>query len=65
MASRWPSGTSQQARSQEAAFRWYVQDAAGSAAAGRPSELAKLADLRAQGVLTDAEFEAQKAKLLA
>ena len=27
-------------------------------------ELAKLADLKAKGVLTDAEFEAQKAKML-
>jgi hypothetical protein len=27
-------------------------------------ELAKLADLKAKGVITDAEFEAQKAKLL-
>jgi Short C-terminal domain/Phospholipase_D-nuclease N-terminal len=53
-----------QARSQEAAFRSYVQDAAGSDG-GTASELAKLADLKAQGVLTDAEFEAQKAKLLA
>jgi hypothetical protein len=53
-----------QARSQEAAFRSYVQDAAGSDG-GTASELSKLADLKAQGVLTDAEFEAQKAKLLA
>ena len=28
-------------------------------------DLAKLADLKSKGVLTDAEFEAQKAKLLA
>ena len=40
------------------------QDAAGSGG-GPADQLAKLADLRAQGVLTDAEFEAQKAKLLA
>jgi hypothetical protein len=37
-------------------------DAAGPAAA--VDALAKLADLRDRGVLTDAEFEAQKAKLL-
>ena len=43
----------------------YVQDAAGSGGGGPADQLAKLADLRAQGVLTDAEFEAQKAKLLA
>ena len=29
------------------------------------SQLSKLADLKSQGVLTDAEFEAQKAKILA
>ena len=28
-------------------------------------QLSKLADLKSQGVLTDAEFEAQKAKILA
>lgn len=54
----------QHARHQDAAFREYVQDAAGSGG-GPADQLAKLADLRAQGVLTDAEFEAQKAKLLA
>ncbi len=30
-----------------------------------PPKLSKLADLKSQGVLTDAEFEAQKAKILA
>jgi hypothetical protein len=30
-----------------------------------PDELTKLADLRDRGALTEAEFEAQKAKLLA
>jgi hypothetical protein len=52
-----------QARSSEAAFQSYVRETAGSDG-GTASELSKLADLRAQGVLTDAEFEAQKAKLL-
>jgi hypothetical protein len=28
-------------------------------------QLAKLADLKGQGVITDAEFESQKAKILA
>jgi membrane protein implicated in regulation of membrane protease activity len=54
----------QQARRQDQEFRAYVQDAAGS----QPStadQLAKLADLRDRGVITPAEFEAQKAKLLA
>jgi Short C-terminal domain/Phospholipase_D-nuclease N-terminal len=54
----------QQAQAQEAAFRSYVQDAAASGG-GTADELSKLANLKAQGVLTDAEFEQQKAKLLA
>ena len=44
------------------------QVAAGSGAGTQPStadEIAKLADLRNQGVLTDEEFAAQKAKILA
>ena len=39
--------------------------AAGTSGADTASQLAKLADLKSQGVLTDAEFEAQKAKILA
>ena len=53
-----------QAQAQQAAFKSYVQDAAGSSG-GTADELSKLADLKAQGVLSDAEFEQQKAKLLA
>jgi hypothetical protein len=44
------------------------QVAAGSGAAAAPStadQIAKLADLHKQGALTDEEFAAQKAKLLA
>jgi hypothetical protein len=51
-----------QMRQQESDFRAAVQDAAGG---GTADELAKLADLKAKGVITDAEFDAQKAKLLA
>ena len=47
----------------EAEFRSYVQSAAGSGT-GSAEELAKLAELKAQGVLTEAEFAQQKAKLL-
>ena len=54
----------EQAQAQEAAFRSYVQDAAATGGGGTADELTKLADLKAQGVLTDAEFEQQKAKLL-
>jgi len=42
--------------------RAYIQDLVGSSAA---DELSKLAQLRDNGTISDAEFEAQKAKLLA
>jgi hypothetical protein len=48
---------------QEKAFRSYVQDAAGST--GTADELDKLAKLRDAGTITNEEFDAQKAKLLA
>ena len=51
------------AQAQEAAFKSKVQQAA-SSGGGTADELSKLADLKAQGVITDAEFEQQKAKLL-
>ena len=51
-----------QAQQQEAQFRSYVQEAADSQT---PAEqLTKLADLRDRGVITDAEFESEKAKIL-
>jgi len=53
-----------QAAQQQEAFDAYVKETAGSGA--DPTEqLAKLADLKQQGVITDAEFESQKAKILA
>ena len=52
-----------QAQAQEQEFRSYVQETAGS---GSPADqLARLADLRDRGVITDAEFEREKAKVLA
>jgi Short C-terminal domain len=54
----------EEAKNRELAFRSYVQDAAGSSKAGTAEELSKLADLRAKGIITDAEFEQQKAKVL-
>jgi energy-coupling factor transporter transmembrane protein EcfT len=51
------------AKANEAAFKDYVQQAAGTGSS--TDELAKLAQLKESGVLTDAEFEAQKAKILA
>ncbi len=55
----------EQAAQQQKAFDQYVKQAAGTPGADSASQLAKLADLKSQGVLTDAEFEAQKAKILA
>ena len=49
---------------QEAAERDYIQEAAGTGGSSA-DELEKLASLRQDGVLTDEEFQAQKAKLLA
>ena len=52
-----------QAAQQQQAFDAYVKQAAGTSGSS-VDELAKLADLKAKGVITDAEFDAQKAKLL-
>jgi Short C-terminal domain/Phospholipase_D-nuclease N-terminal len=52
-----------QRRQQEDPFRSDVQDAAGPQSPA--DQLAKLADLRDQGVLSTAEFEKEKAKVLA
>ena len=49
------------AKEQQQAFNSYVQQAAGTSTADQLATLAKLKD---NGTLTDAEFEAQKAKLL-
>jgi putative oligomerization/nucleic acid binding protein/phospholipase D-like protein len=53
----------QAAQAQDAAMRQYVQQAAGSPSAA--DELAKLADLKAKGVIDDAEYDRLKAKALA
>ena len=55
----------QQAKDQDQAMRAYIQDVNATSGGGTADQLAKLNDLKNQGVLTDAEFEAQKAKLLA
>jgi Short C-terminal domain/Phospholipase_D-nuclease N-terminal len=52
------------ARAQEQAFSAYVRETAGASSGGAADELAKLADLKARGVISDAEFEQQKAKVL-
>ena len=53
-----------QAKAADAATREYIQQAAGSQASSA-EELQKLADLRDRGVLSQEEFDAQKAKILA
>src|SRR5580704_327072 len=52
----------QQAQQQDKAFRSYVQEAAGPQSSA--DQLAKLADLRDRGVITAAEFDREKAKIL-
>jgi hypothetical protein len=52
----------QSAAAQDAAFKQYVQQAAGPSSTA--DQLSQLADLRDRGVLSPDEFEAQKAKLL-
>lgn len=55
----------QDAANRENEFRGYVQSVAGSSGGGSADEIAKLADLRDKGVISDAEFQAAKAKALA
>jgi hypothetical protein len=52
-----------QAVQQQKAFDSYVREAASSG--GSADELAKLADLKEKGAITQAEFDTQKAKILA
>jgi hypothetical protein len=54
-----------QAQQQDAEVRRYVQQAAAESPASTADELAKLADLRDRGVITAAEFDREKAKVLA
>jgi hypothetical protein len=53
----------QQAQAQDTAARQYIQSVSGTAASPA-DEIARLADLKAKGVITDAEFQAGKAKAL-
>jgi hypothetical protein len=54
----------QAAQEQEEAFRSYVQETAGKAPSSA-DQLAKLADLKQRGVISSAEFENEKSKVLA
>jgi hypothetical protein len=53
----------QAAQAQDAAAKAYIQQAAGTSGSVA-DEIQRLADLKAQGVISDAEFEAGKAKAL-
>ena len=53
----------QQADQQDAAMRQYVQNV--TASGGTADEIARLADLHAKGLISDAEFQQAKAKALA
>ncbi|MDT9686906.1 SHOCT domain-containing protein [Streptomyces sp. P9(2023)] len=56
-----------QAKENEAAFQSYIRKAAatgGDGKGGSADELARLADLKEKGAITDEEFEKAKAKVL-
>ncbi|MGO9078320.1 MAG: SHOCT domain-containing protein [Streptosporangiaceae bacterium] len=52
------------AQAQDEAVRKYVRDASGSGSGGSADQLAKLAELRDKGALSEAEFQQGKAKIL-
>ena len=54
----------QAAQAQDAAMREYVQNVAATSGGGAADELARLAGLRDQGVISEAEFQQAKAKAL-
>ena len=54
----------QAAAAQDAAMRRYVQEVTTDSGGGGAAEVAKLAELRDKGVITEAEFQAGKAKAL-
>ena len=56
----------ERAQSSEQAMQEYIRQTAASSSSGGgvAEELTKLADLRDRGVITDAEFQAQKSKLM-
>jgi transcription initiation factor TFIID subunit TAF12 len=73
-ANRWSAQEEQQYQAQQYQQQQYAQQQqqyapppppAAGPATDTVTQLKELADLKAQGILTDAEFEAQKAKILA
>jgi hypothetical protein len=55
----------QQAALQQKHFDQYVRQAAGTPGADTASQLTKLAELRKENIITEEEFQSEKAKLLA
>jgi ABC-type multidrug transport system fused ATPase/permease subunit len=53
-----------QAQEAQSAFDAYVKQAASTGGSSTADQLSKLADLKAKGMITDAEFETEKAKVL-
>ena len=53
-----------QAAAQDASARAYIQSVATTSSSGSADEIARLADLRDKGVLTEDEFQQGKAKAL-
>jgi Short C-terminal domain len=66
-ANRWSAQEEQQYQAQQYQQQQYAPPPPPAAAPATDvvTQLKELADLKAQGILTDAEFEAQKAKILA
>jgi len=65
-ANRWSQQEDQQYAQQQYAEPQYAAPAPAAAPAADPiQQLKDLADLKNQGILTQAEFDAQKAKILA
>jgi membrane protease subunit (stomatin/prohibitin family) len=52
-------------RQQDQEVRTYIQQAASDSPASTADQLTKLADLRDRGVITQEEFDREKAKVLA
>ena len=65
-ANRWSQQEDEQYAQQQAAQQQYAQQQAAppAAAPDTVTQLKELADLKSQGILTDDEFAAQKAKIL-
>jgi len=54
----------QQVKRQQDAFNSYVRETAGAGGTSHADEIAKLADLKAKGTITEEEFQAGKTRIL-